>query len=142
MFLEIDVSGIENKIEKCESTEEFKKEIIPLIKTEKEEWTEKITAIIKASGLSKTKFADICGVSRGSVNKWCKGSVPKKKETFLKIAGVAHYNADEIKELLQRYGKCSRLDVENEKEDYNIFYTSIISFIEVNYEKNNVTISK
>lgn len=44
MFLEIDVSGIEDKIEKCESTEDFKKEIIPLIKTEKEEWIECKTA--------------------------------------------------------------------------------------------------
>lgn len=84
MFLEIDVSGIEDKIEKCESTEDFKKEIIPLIKTEKEEWIEKIKEIIKASGLSKTKFADVCGVSRGTVNKWCNGSVPKKKETVVK----------------------------------------------------------
>lgn len=140
MFLEIDVSEIEDRIERCENTDDFKKEIIPLLKSEQEEWIIKINKIIFDSGLSKTRFAEACGVSRGALNKWCKGSIPKKTDTFLKIAKIARYSSDETKDLLQKYGKCPRLESEN--NDFNEFYTSIITFIRVNFEKENITVSK
>ena len=36
MFLEIDVSDIQDRIERCETIDEFKTEVIPLLKDERE----------------------------------------------------------------------------------------------------------
>ena len=80
---------IKDEISKCEGIEELKERIFPMIRTQQEQWTEKINQIITESGLTKSKFAEVCGVSRVSVNKWCKGAIPKNRETFLRIGMVA-----------------------------------------------------
>ena len=140
MFFEIDLSEIEDKIERCETVDEFKKEVIPLIKNEREEWIKKINEIIHNSGLTKTQFALACGVARGTVIKWCKGSIPKKKETFLSIGTVAKYDFMEMKEFLQKYGKCAGIFAEN--KDFNDFYFIITKFIKINCEEDKISVSK
>lgn len=60
---------IKDEISKCEGIEELKERIFPMIRTQQEQWTEKINQIITESGLTKSKFAEVCGVSRVSVNK-------------------------------------------------------------------------
>ncbi len=96
---------IRDEISKCEDIEELKERIFPLIKTQQEQWTKKINSIIAESGLTKTKFADVCGVSRMAVNKWCNGSIPKNRETFLRIGMAAGYGREKMDQLLQRYGQ-------------------------------------
>ena len=66
---------------------------------------EKINQIITDSGLTKSIFAVVCGVSRVSVNKWCKGAIPKNRETFLRIGMVAGYDLERMNQLLRRYGQ-------------------------------------
>ncbi len=96
---------IKDEISKCEDIEELKEKIFPMIRSQREEWAGKINEIISERKYTKTKFAELCGVSRVSVDKWCKGSVPKNRETFLKIGMAADYNVEKMNQLLQRYGK-------------------------------------
>lgn len=95
---------IKDEISRCEDIEELKSKIFPMILSQQEEWSRKVNAIIREKGYTKTKFADLCGVSRVSVDKWCKGSVPKNRETFLRIGMAAGYNVEKMNQLLQRYG--------------------------------------
>ena len=96
---------IRNEIAKCEGIDELKERIFPMIKTQHEQWARKINTIIIESGLSKSKFADISGVSRVAINKWCNGSIPKNRETFLRIGMAAGYGREKMDQLLQRYGR-------------------------------------
>ena len=96
---------IKDEISKCEEIEELKERIFPMIRTQQEQWTEKINQIITESGLTKSKFAEVCGVSRVSVNKWCKGAIPKNRDTFLRIGMVAGYDLERMNQLLRRYGQ-------------------------------------
>ena len=96
---------LKDEISKCEDIDELKSKILPMIKSQQEQWIRKINEIILETGYTKTKFAEACGVSRVSVDKWCKGSIPKNRETFLQIGMVARYSMDQMNLLLQRYGQ-------------------------------------
>lgn len=96
---------IKEEISKCEDIKELKERIFPMIKTQQEQWAKKCNDMIIESNLTKTKFADFCGVSRVAVNKWCNGSIPKNRETFLKIGMAVGYEREKMDQLLQRYGQ-------------------------------------
>lgn len=100
---------IKDEISKCEDIEELKGKIFPLLRTQQEEWAQKVNEIIEEIGYTKTKFAELCGVSRVSVDKWCKGTIPKNRETFLRIGLAAGYDVERMNQLLQRYGRYSAL---------------------------------
>ena len=102
-----------DEIGRCETLEELKDNILPLLKAHREQWVLKINEIITQNNYTKTAFAELCDVSRVTVDKWCKGSLPKNRETFLRIGLVAHYNIDEMNLLLQRYGRYSGLYSKN-----------------------------
>ena len=65
---------IRDEISRCEDVIELKRKIIPMIKTQHDQWTEKINDLIAESGFTKTRFAELLGVSRMAVNKWCNGA--------------------------------------------------------------------
>lgn len=96
---------IREEISKCEDLDELKSRIFPMIKTQQEQWRYKVNEIINENGYTKTKFAELCGVSRVSIDKWCKGSIPKNRETFLRIGMAANYDLERMNQLLQRYGQ-------------------------------------
>lgn len=96
---------IKDEISKCENLEELKEKIFPIVKSQQEQWAGKVNEIISESGYTKSKFADLCGVSRVSVDKWCKGALPRNRETFLRIGMVAGYDVNQMNQLLQRYGR-------------------------------------
>ena len=96
---------LKERIQCCEEDEVFKAEIVPLLMEQKENWGSKIREIIETSGYSKTKFAELSGVSRVSVDKWCKGALPKNRETFLLIGLAAGYDRTKMDHFLQRYGR-------------------------------------
>ena len=102
---ELETVLIKEEIAKCEALEELKEIVFPKIRTQQEEWSRKINDIIKETGFTKIKFAELCGVSRVTVDKWCKGSIPKNRETFLRIGMVAGYSLEKVNQLLQRYGQ-------------------------------------
>lgn len=96
---------IRDVLSKCEDIEDLKREIIPMLKSQQEEWKQKINEIITQSSCSKTSFSKACNVSRVTVDKWCKGAIPKNRETFLRIGMAAHYDRSRMNQLLQRYGQ-------------------------------------
>lgn len=104
-FGELETVFIKEEIAKCEDLEDLKEMVFPKIRTQQEEWSRKVNEIIKENGFTKSKFAELCGVSRVSVDKWCKGSMPKNRETFLRIGMAAGYSLDKMNQLLQRYGQ-------------------------------------
>ncbi len=101
----IDTVYIKDEISRCEDIEEVKEKILPMLKTQQENWSRKINEIIRESGCTKVLFSEKCGVSRVTVDKWCKGSVPRNREQFIQIGLVAGYNIDQMNQLLQRYGR-------------------------------------
>lgn len=96
---------IKDEISKCEDIDDLKETIMPMLKTQQEQWKIKIDEIMQISGLNKSRFAEACGVSRVALNKWCNGSIPKNRETFLRIGMVAGYDVEQMNRLLQRYGQ-------------------------------------
>ncbi len=96
---------IKEEIARCEDLEDLKEIVFPKIRTQQDEWSRKVNDIIKEKGFTKSKFAELCGVSRVSVDKWCKGSIPKNRETFLRIGMAAGYSLEKVNQLLQRYGQ-------------------------------------
>lgn len=101
----LDTVYLKDKIARCEDIDELKKCIIPLLKSQREQWKEKINQIIEKNKYTKVEFAELCGVSRVSVDKWCKGAIPKNRETFLRIGMAANYDLENMNQLLQRYGQ-------------------------------------
>ena len=53
---------IREEISRCEDVEELKKRILPLLKSQQEEWRQKVAEIISCNGYTKSKFAELCGV--------------------------------------------------------------------------------
>lgn len=105
----IDTVFIRDEISRCEDVEDLKNEIFPLLKSQQEQWAEKINQVIKDAGLNKSKFAQACGISRPGLAKWCKGAIPRNRSTYIRIGMVAGYNVEQINQLLTRYGRYTGL---------------------------------
>ena len=61
---------------------------------QRESWAGIVNKIMDENSLSARKMGELCGVSRQSVQKWLKGSVPKKRETYIKIGFAAGYDLE------------------------------------------------
>lgn len=96
---------IKEKVSNCDSIEDLRMQILPMLKNQQQEWSRKISEIISELGYTKSKLAEKCGVSRVAVDKWFKGSIPKSRETFFRIGLVAGYDLEKMNQLLQRYGQ-------------------------------------
>lgn len=99
-----DTSKIRDEASKCEDINDIE-EILKMLQEERPFWEEQINRIIAENHYTKTKFAELCGVSRPAVLKWCNGSIPSSRDDFIRIGFAAHYNLDEMNRFLQRYGK-------------------------------------
>ncbi len=99
----------------CLNIEDLKENVFPMIRKKEEEWAKKITEIRKLckqkdKTCTQEEFARRCGMDRGATNNWCsKGSFPRHRETFLRIALTAGYTVPETDRFLQRYGGYSGL---------------------------------
>ena len=123
----LETEYLKERIQCCEEDEDFKAEIFPLLMEQKAKWTSKIQEIIAKSGYSKTKFAELCGVSRVSVDKWCKGALPKNRETFLLIGLAAGYDRERMDHFLQRYGRYPALYAKSLEDCICIFVLNMYS---------------
>lgn len=121
------------QISRCETLEEYK-EILLTLESQKKEWITQINEILTISNCTAVDFAKKCGVSRVTVQKWKKGSIPKNRDTFIKIGFAAGYNLDEMNAFLQRYGRCSGLYARN-LEDLVCIFVLTSNGIEHTYEK-------
>ena len=104
-YSDLETILIKEEIARCEGVDDLKEIVFPKLRTQQEEWSRKVNEIIKENGFTKSKFAELCGVSRVSVDKWCKGAIPKNRETFLRIGMASGYSLEKINQLLQRYGQ-------------------------------------
>lgn len=96
---------IKDEIARCENIEDLKSYVFPMLQSQQEEWQRKIAEILTENRYTKTRLAELCGVSRVTVDKWCKGAIPKNREMFLRIGMAAGYDAEQMNQLLQRYGR-------------------------------------
>jgi DNA-binding XRE family transcriptional regulator len=100
-------------ISACNSVEELKEKIQPILERQRAQWKVKINGIIAESGYTKKDFAEIAGVSRMTVHDWCNGSVPQGRERYMRIGLAAMYGEEQINRLLQRFGGYSGLYSKN-----------------------------
>lgn len=104
-YQEINTAYIRDEIGNCESVEDLRKEIFPLLQDQSASWARKVAGIMEDNRYNQSSFAKACGVSRPTVIKWCKGVIPKNRETFLRIGLAAHYGREEMDQLLVRNGR-------------------------------------
>ena len=95
-------------VARSESLEEYKALLVRLA-DQRESWAGIVNKIMDENSLSARKMGELCGVSRQSVQKWLKGSVPKKRETYIKIGFAAGYDLEQMNHFLQRYGGFNKL---------------------------------
>lgn len=107
-------------VSRSEDIDEYKK-LLYGIADQKKEWIQIIDKIVKDNGYSAAELGRLCGVSRQAAQKWIKGSLPKKRETFIKIGFAAHYNLEEMNFFLQRYGRCTKLYPRSLEDSVYIF---------------------
>ena len=119
----------EEKLEFCDSMEELKEEILPLIKSQKQQWEKEINRLIKKElRCTLSRFEEISGFSRQSISKWCNGSIPKRREHFIRIGLAAGYDMDKMNVLLQKYGRYPALYSKNLED-------CICMYVLLNYPK-------
>lgn len=138
---DIETVFIKEEISKCEDLDDLKQMVFPKIRGQQEEWSRKVNEIIKENEFTKSKFADLCGVSRVSVDKWCKGAIPKNRETFLRIGMAAGYSQEKMNQLLQRYGRYPAL-YSKSLEDCVCIYVISHDYGEETLEKYQYILSK
>ncbi len=95
-------------VARSESIDEYRN-ILEKLADQKQNWMAIISSIMEHNSYSAKVMAQLCGVSRQSVQKWLKGSVPKSRETFIKIGFAANYDLEQMNHFLQRYGCCNKL---------------------------------
>lgn len=93
----------------CDNIEDFKGSILVQLQSQKYLWLEKIQEILNATGISQSELAKRCDVSRATVLKWVRGSLPQSRDMFIRIGLAAGYNLDEMNRFLVRFGRYPEL---------------------------------
>lgn len=101
--------------------EELKSEYLAGLRQISAAWREKIAEIMEKQGYTPQALADLCGVSRSAVVRWQEGSVPSKRDTFIRIGFAAGYSLPEMNKFLQRYGKYNQLYAKSLEDSVYIF---------------------
>ncbi len=100
----LDTLYLSRQAERCEDTEDLR-EILRQYRACYLDWRSFINDALDMSGLSYTRFAQICGVSRNALKKWCvSGGLPRSRATYIKIGFGLGMNEEEMNRLLTRYG--------------------------------------
>lgn len=104
--------------------EELKERHLSELQRESAAWQEKIREIMEENRYSQKHLAQLCEVSRPAVGKWCTGSIPGGRDTFIKIGFAAHYDLEQMNQFLVRYGKCPALYAKSLEDSIYIFVLS------------------
>lgn len=104
----------------CKDTKSFK-EVLEMLETDRSAWQEYIVKVIENNGYTRDRFARLCGVSRPAVSKWCNGSFPSSRDTFIRIGFAAHYSLGEMNWFLKRYGKYPALSPKSLEDSVYMF---------------------
>lgn len=69
------------------------------------DWQAFVTELFDGTGLSYSRFAALCGISRNTLKKWCtQGGAPKSRDTFIRIGFGAAMEPADVSTMLSRYG--------------------------------------
>lgn len=101
--------------------EELKMQYLPSVRHFDVAWKEKIQEIMDRQGYTPQVLATLCGVSRSGVDRWQKGSIPGKRDTFIRIGFAAGYDLAEMNKFLQRYGRYNQLYAKSLEDSVYIF---------------------
>jgi len=105
----------------CDNLEDFKNDIYTKIDNQKDRWSRKVAEILEINHYSQADLARLCDVSRATVLKWCRGSLPQSREAFIKIGFAAHLDLKEMNRFLQRYGRYPELYPKTPEDSIYIF---------------------
>ena len=90
-------------IGRCEELAEFQA-IYRGLQDRRAAWKERIAAILADGGYTSAALAELCEVTRPAVDKWRAGSIPARRDDFIRIGFAAHYGLEAFDRFLQRYG--------------------------------------
>lgn len=112
---------LNESIMSCDNIDDFREDIFSKISSQKELWVNKLAEIMQENNYSQADIARLCGVSRATVLKWVRGSLPQSREMFIKIGFAAHYDLKEMNRFLQRYGRYPALYPKTPEDSVYIF---------------------
>lgn len=101
--------------------EELKKQYLSSVRQLSAAWIEKIKEIMAQKSYNPQMLATLCGVSRSGVVRWLDGSIPGRRDTFIRIGFAAGYNLAEMNKFLQRYGRYNQLYAKSLEDSVYIF---------------------
>jgi len=100
----LDTSYLARQAEKCEDNDDLR-EILRRNEEYYLNWKSFINAALDESGLSYQQFAQICGISKNTLKKWCiSGGAPRSRSTYIKIGFGLGMTEAEMNRMLVRYG--------------------------------------
>lgn len=100
---------LKDEVGKCETIDELRQQILPMLMTQQQMVAAGIDSILMNNHFKKSQFAEMCGVSRVSLDKWLNGVIPRSREKFIMIGLAAGFNREEMNRWLQRYGRYPQL---------------------------------
>lgn len=108
-------------IQNCDNPEDLKEYILNEFVGQKQLWIDKINEILTENNYSQSKLAELCDVSRATVLKWVRGSIPQSRNMFIRIGLAAHYTLDEMNKFLLRYGRYPELYAKSPEDSVYMF---------------------
>lgn len=109
--------------EDCLNLDDFKEKVLTNLEDVREAWSRHVKEEIERTGISQTKFGELCGVSRTTIcERWIKkGAIPADRETFIRFGFAVGYSLEEMNSFLVRFGKFSELYSKNVEDCIYIF---------------------
>jgi len=111
----------------CDNLEDFR-EYSLWLSEDRLAWQKKLNEIMQVNGYTFTELANLCGVSRPTVSKWCRGVLPGRREDFIRIGFAAGYSLQELNFFLQRYGKFPALYAKSLEDSVCIFILNSVKY--------------
>ena len=112
---------LKRSLEYIGAPEELKNQYLPGVCQFSAAWSEKIKEILTRQRYTPQALATLCGVSRSGVARWLEGSVPGRRDTFIRIGFAAGYDLEEMNKFLQRYGRYNQLYAKSLEDSVYIF---------------------
>lgn len=119
---DISETGLLNQsLEYIGDPEELKIQYLSNVRQLSAAWSKKIREILDRQCYTPQALATLCGVSRSGVVRWLEGSIPGRRDTFIRIGFAAGYDLAEMNKFLQRYGRYNQLYAKSLEDSVYIF---------------------
>ena len=141
--------AMDSNLSDCDDISVLKREILPLLQTQRGMWQEKLEQILSENQYDTAQMARLCKVSEPTVRKWKKGALPRTRDMYLRIGFAAGYDLEEMNVFLKRYGKCPQLYAKSLEDSACIFvlqspttahtydnYTTLLDMLRAEFDSN------